>query len=306
MKIYVYKGKTGEGCSTFSADNLGRVLKLALQFKYEICFIDAEQVREGSLLSPEKAKMFVMGGGRFTEVKKALGEQGLKNIQNYTHAGGIYTGICMGSYAAFSDIDFQGFEKRTGVGLNFYNATARGSLSLASRYDGTGDSAAVIKVEHMERDITFPTLYWGGNGMDREELLEIGAKPLSKTYLPDGQEKVMSSEIDVGSNGGKAYACAYHPEGYSWDVIWNWLKGLSPDSDCYTRLYHELMQHPDKAYLMAIACLLDDIALVPDHSFVQQIYPDVQNGALLSQDSKQPVSHVPEKPWVNVPQIVLP
>lgn len=270
MTIYIYNGP---GCSTFSARNLKHGLGMALnRFDFDIEFISAQEIIDGSKLSPDNATMLVMGGGRFTEVKAALGPEGLSNIQEYTKAGGLYTGICMGSYAAFDNIDFRGEQRKTSNGLGFFNTTARGSLPVTLPYDGTGNSATILEIQHMHRPTKFPALYWGGNGMDEADLLKIGAVPLSKLTLSSGEEKIMSARVDVGDQGGKAFLCGYHPEGHSRKIIWDWLVGLSPNSDCYERLRHELIQHPDKAYLMALACLLDDIQLVPEHSFVQQVH----------------------------------
>lgn len=275
MKVYVYKGY---GASTFSSQYLKRSLTIALQnFGYDVRFISPEEILDGSLLSPNETKMFVMGGGSFTDVKKALGEAGLTNIKNYIQDGGLYTGICMGSYAAFADIDFRGEQRKTSNGLGFFNATARGSLPLTLPYDGTGNSATIIEAQHTQHNTKFPALYWGGNGMDEQELIQIGAEPLSKTTLASGEEKVMSARINVGNNGGKAVLCGYHPEGYDRSTIWKWLAGFPANSDCYKRLEHELLAHPDKAYLMALACMLDDIEIVSGHSFVTQVNLGLRN-----------------------------
>lgn len=272
MIIYVYKDR-GRGCSSFSADNLRFSLAMALgRFNFDVRYISPEEIIEGSLLRSQNTKMLAIGGGRFTEVKKALGERGLNNIKHYVEEGGLYTGICMGSYAAFTNIDFQGEQKRQGVGLGFFNTTARGSLPVITPYDGTGNSATIVEIQHLKHAAKFPSLYWGGNGMDMTDLEKIGATPLSTLKLGNGEEKVMSAQISVGDNGGKAFLCGYHPEGYNRKTIWQWLTGLSPNASCYRRLESELLAHPDKAYIMAMACLLDDIKLVPEHSFVQHVY----------------------------------
>ncbi|HPF78621.1 MAG TPA: BPL-N domain-containing protein [Alphaproteobacteria bacterium] len=277
MKILIFRGEVSEGASTFSANNLYRALNEALQnFGVDISFISAKEIKEGSRLSPDQVTMFVMGGGRFTQVRQALGEEGLRNIEDYTRNGGIYTGVCMGSYAAFPDIEFSGQIQAKGRGLRFFNATARGSLPVAMPYDGTANSAAFIEVQHLQRDLKFPALYWGGNGMCEQELLQIGATPLSKITLGTGEEKVVSAKINVGDKGGKAFITAYHPEAYRPKVIGDWLQGLAGNSDCYMRLNHEMRQHPANAYMMAMACLLDDIGLIPHHSFIKQINQDFQ------------------------------
>lgn len=274
MIVYIYNGP---GTVTSSVENLKRSLTMALQTHgFDIQYIGAQDVIEGSKLSPERARLFVLGGGRFTAVKKALGHQGIENIQRYTHDGGFYAGICMGSYAAFSDINFQGAERATGQGLSFYNTVAYGSLPIAPPYDGTANSATIVEMQHLTNGEKFPALYWGGNGMDESALLKIGATPLVKLSLDNGLEKIMSARIKVGSNGGKAFICGYHPEGSNRNAIWQWLRGREPAIDCYQRLKHELCLHPDKAYLMGLACMLDDIALTPSHSFVDQVYGRVQ------------------------------
>lgn len=276
MNIYIYKAHAGEGGSSFSAIYLSRILNQALQnHGYKIDFVTSEDIKSGEIFSSQDCKMFVMGGGRFSQVKEAIGTQGIENIKAYVQNGGTYLGVCMGAYAAFSKIDFRGEFARTSEGFSFFQGTSRGSLPLTLPYDATGNSATIIEVQHAKRAIKFPALYWGGNGMDKNELIAIGAEPLSHIKLANGAEKVMSASINVGNNGGKAYLCGYHPEGYSWRNIWEWLTGLSPDSACYTRLYYELMQHPDKAYLMSMACLLDDIGIVENHSFIRQVNKDM-------------------------------
>jgi len=288
MIIYVYNG---EGCSTFSAQNLKFSLSMALQrFGGDVRFMNEHDIIDGSILSPESTKMIVMGGGRFTPTKAALGEKGLENIKQYVHDGGQYMGICMGSYAAFQNIDFWGQERSKSQAMGFFNITARGGrLPVTAPFDGTPNSAAIIEIQHLRHNEKFPTLYWGGNGMDEQELLDIGATPLAKLTLPDGVQKIMSAQTHVGDYGGKATLCAYHPEGYSRDVIWKWLQGLSPNDPCYKMLAPELLAHPDKAYLMGLACALDDAALIPDHSFVAQVKSGWQNlsDALKSQETRQ-------------------
>lgn len=270
MIVYVYNGP---GIVQSSVRNLKRSLSMALQqFDFDVQYIGAQDIIEGAKLSPDHAPMFVLGGGRFTEVKKALGDTGIKNIQRYTQQGGFYTGICMGSYAAFSEISFQGKERRAGQGLSFYNTVAYGSLPIAPPYDATAGSATIVEMQHLKNGEKFPALYWGGNGMDEHELLKMGATPLVKLSLHNGVEKIMSARIDVGTQGGKAFICGYHPEGSNHNAIWEWLSGREPAIDCYKRLKYELLAHPDKAYLMGLACMLDDIALIPSHSFVDQIY----------------------------------
>lgn len=268
----------GEGTSRFSANNLKFALTSALQnHGFTARFIRAVDIAHpdnNPLNNPRN--ILVFGGGSFGAVKSILGQRGLARIQRFVESGGTYIGICMGSYAAARFIEFQGdgYTKAT-EGLGFFNDIVRGSLPITpSLFEGTSRSATIAEMTHAPSGISFPALYWGGNAFELEKNTDAPITPLAQMRTPCGDVKIMGLRVAVGTQGGQALLSGYHPEAFSHQSIWQWVSRFSGGKDDMRRIDIELKQHPNHAYKMGLACLLDDAALVPGHSFARQIWDE--------------------------------
>lgn len=274
MKIYIFQDI---GASRQSAQNMKFALSMALQdWDFEVSFVNAEDIRGGILSNIDKISLFVIGGGSFTEVKKRLGQKGMQAIQNYLQNGGGYCGVCMGAYAAFSEIKFQGKEYREGQGLAVFNALVRGHLNITPPFDGTVNSATIIDVNHIGLNIKSPALYWGGFDMPEDQPQALNATPLSNITLPDGTKRILSLKQDRGSLGNPIFLSSCHFEAFSRDMIWKWFKNLKGRPEDSGRLQKELTLYPANSYYMGLACALDNMELVKGYSFRQRIWPELQ------------------------------
>jgi glutamine amidotransferase-like uncharacterized protein len=276
------------GTSRISAEYLRFSLLQALQgHGYSCRFISAAEINDPDSTWDQPHNILVMGGGSFTFVKKILTQHGLARIQAFPHKGGTYLGICMGSYAGGHTILFQGSEgKKSNTGFAFFNDIVQGSLPITSAlYDGTNRSATIVTMIHLPTGIEFPALYWGGNYFDTLAVkAHPHATPLATLRLPDATERTMGVRIDIGDRGGKAVLLGYHAETITRRQIWDWTWRFPSDPANMKRMEIELLQHPEKAYMMALACALDDMAIVPHHSFVRQIWSDAPAIQLMQDD----------------------
>lgn len=272
MRIYIFRDY---GVSVACAENIKFSLSMSLQdWSFHIRYVSAEDIRNG-VLNVDKTSLFVMGGGRFTEVRKTLGPEGLQAIKNYIRDGGGYCGICMGAYAAFEDIEFHGKEKRIGKGLAIFNQLIAGHLNIIPSFDGSVNSATVIDVYHMDTNIKSPSLYWGGFDMPEEKMAELDATPLSSFTTPDGRQKILSFKQDRKDQGNPIFLSATHFEACTRKMIWDTLKHQNGSIESLRRIQQELILYPANSFYMGLAAALDHMELVKDFSFRQRIWPDL-------------------------------
>lgn len=102
--IYIYSGK-----GAYQAKDIENFLSV-FDFKYErACEHDI-----GLLSGNEGQKIFIVPGGKIRDYLPSWGKRGIEAIRNFVKKGGIYIGICAGSYVA-------GKKFRGDKGLEFYN-----------------------------------------------------------------------------------------------------------------------------------------------------------------------------------------
>ena len=274
MIIYILKDC---GIVSRGADYLKLALTTALQnWGYTIAFVSAEQIRQGALSNPDRVAMLFISGGRFSEAKATLGKTGIENIQGFIKSGGGYCGICMGAYGAFTNIDFKGKDPKKGQGLGIFNTTVNGNLTITPPYDGTANTATIIDLYHTQYGIHAPSLYWGGFDIERREVETLGAKPLSSFIMPNGEEKILSFKLDRKAEGNPIFLSGHHFEAFTHRMIWDWVSPEFMNNDNRKRLEKEITSYSNGSYLMSLACALDEMQLVPHHSFARDIWPDLQ------------------------------
>lgn len=277
MNIYIYRDY---GTSFTCTDNVKFAMSMALQdWSFNVRFITADDIQNGALSNVDKVSLFVMGGGRFTEARRTLGPRGMQAIQDYIESGGGYCGICMGAYAAFSNIEFEGKETRLGKGLSLFNSVVRGHLNITPSFDGSAESATIIDVHHIGYEINSPALYWGGFDLPDTQAKELNATPVTSIITPDGNQKVLSLKKDRGDQGRPIYLSATHFEAFTRKIIWDTLKNQARTRSSLRRIQEELTLYPANAYYMGLASALDNMALVKGHSFQKQIWPELSDHA---------------------------
>lgn len=267
-KLCIY---SGPGASRQNVQILESVLETALSpFGFTTCRVTEKDILR-QLRDPATA-MFVLGGGEFTRVRAALGEQGLQAVQDYVLNGGCYLGSCMGGYAGARDIAFEGADGlRTNQGFGFFEGVARGSLPLTVPYDGHSRSATVTGFQYAPTRQTFPALYWGG-----PDFHPAAAVPLHKALFTHhdskaGITRLLGVVVPVGTNGGRAILSGCHVEAMSPDIIRDWTGHFSSGDVAHERLEHEIRAFAPGQFLFGLAAALDAARIVPGHSFLKQI-----------------------------------
>lgn len=294
--IYVFRDKS---TSDHSTRYLHASLATALMpHGYDVQFMNAHDVLHNAWDRP--GNIFVLGGGSFGNFKEQVGEEGIMRIRRFVYAGGGYIGICMGSYAASRMINFRGNQvTKISNGFNFVNHMAIGSLPITPVYfEGTSHSATIIPVHHVPRDIIYPSLYWGGNYFDIGNNDDPHITITNELTMQNGSKYVIGLKARVGDEGGWALMTGTHVEAITCSNIARWILQFSSryQHADMQRINIELSQHPRGAYAMGLACLLDDAAIVPHHSFVRQIWKDVPLG-MQDQSVPEPLSLQP-KPFI--------
>ncbi len=270
MTIYIYKGP---GASPASALFLSNIFRAALYpHGFDVRFVYETELNTPLAPWRRDADLIVFGGGAFTEVKRALAPHGMEAIHDYVMGGGRYLGICQGGYAGADRIEFSGADgHKRNTGLGFFNGIARGALPITPcRFSGRSDSATVAQFCHEPTGTVFPALYWGGPSFDG-----IGANDRSRdlvTLLTDSGKRIVTGmEAHVGTQGGRAILTGYHPEAAEPALVMAWTSSFASGDADMARLRKETDIHEDWRFFLGMACLLDDLRLVPGHSFLRQI-----------------------------------
>lgn len=263
-KVCIY---SGAGASQQNAQILKSVLETALRpHGFEVLFMTESDIVP-HLSGPDVA-LVVFGGGEFTRVKAALGDAGFAAVQDYVRQGGRYFGSCMGGYAGAEDIVFMGAEgKKINTGFGFFEGTARGSLPIVAPFDGQSASATIAPFRHMATGMIFPALYWGGPAFEGKKIT-----PLIR-YEDRAGPLMMAIDVPVGDHGGRAVLSGCHVEAITPDIIHQWTGKFSSGDINDMRLTQEIKRFPPGQYMMGLAVMLDQLGLVPHHSFLRQILP---------------------------------
>ena len=269
MTVYVYHG---HGASQTDA----QIIEFMFSMFLHPHGMPVKRITEKDLNNPSAhwqrdGELLVFGGGEFTKVKETLSAYGRQAIIDFAGRKS-YLGICKGGYAGASQIRFCGEDgHKTSDGFGFFNGVARGSLPIAPRfYTGKSDSAQIAKFRHEKYGIEFPALYWGGPCFDAAEgSLQNVQKLVTLQSGASDTPITMGIKVPVGETG-KAVLLGYHAEALPAHIR-QWVLEFSENQDDIARINREMNGYQSWKFYIGFACALDDLGIVPDHSFLHQI-----------------------------------
>lgn len=289
MTVYIYNG---HGASYTDAKILEFMFSMAMHphgipvkriTQNDLNMQGAHWQKDGNLL--------VFGGGEFTKVKERLSAYGREAIIDFaSHKS--YLGICKGGYAGASHIRFFGQDgNKTSDGFGFFNGVARGSLPIApSLYTGKSDSAHIATFRHEKYGIEFPSLYWGGPRFDAaEDSLQNVEKLVTLRSAASDETLTMGIKVQVGDEG-QAVLLGYHAEATA-AHIGQWVLQFCEDQKDIARIHREMAAHKNWEYYLGFACLLDDLGIVPEHNFLQQVLNPTRSFEV--EEDHQPIGKAP-------------
>jgi glutamine amidotransferase-like uncharacterized protein len=269
MAIYIYNGS---GTSATDATILKFMFSMALHdHGIPVKFITHDDLNNPAQHWRKDAEVLVVGGGEFTPMKNKLTAIGWQAITNFA-AEKTYLGICKGGYAGASQTEFFGQNgTKTSNGFGFFNGIARGSLPIApSLYTGKSDSAQIATFYHEKYGIEFPALYWGGPYFDiAEGSLQNVEKLVTLKSDHFDTPKIMGVRMRVGEQG-QAILLGYHAEALPFHIR-SWVLEFCKNESDIHRIEKEMAQFDAWKFYIGFACILDDINLVKNHSFLNQI-----------------------------------
>lgn len=160
-KIYIYND---QGVFTQHLPQLKQWASRIFNSKY-IFDINANSIKSEINLNNED--ILIMPGGHARFYSEKLNGQGCKNIRNFIKNGGLFIGICGGSYFASTKVDFTGedlrieSEQSSDQDLNVFNATAKGTIKeLAPLFKDKGNSNTSVDISSDNH--TYQAYYNGG------------------------------------------------------------------------------------------------------------------------------------------------
>lgn len=278
MTVYIYHG---HGASLKDA----AILKFMFSMTLHPHCIPVKYFTEADLNAPsahwqKDGDLIVFGGGEFSKVKERLSPYGRQAIIDFTRQKS-YLGICKGGYAGAAQIRFFGQDgAKTSDGFGFFNGVARGSLPIApSLYTGRSDSAHIARFRHEKYGIEFPALYWGGPCFDVEESnLQNVQKLVTLQSCAYDRPITMGIKVPVG-DAGQAILLGYHAEATP-PHIHEWVLQFSENKADISRILKDIDAYESWKFYLGFACMMDDLGLVKDYSFLGQILRPQQNGKM--------------------------
>lgn len=269
MTVCIYDGF---GASAKNAEILHHMFSMALHpFGIPVRMLGEQDLNNPRGQWQKDGSVLVFGGGEFTKVKEKLTPYGHAAIKDFV-AAKRYLGACHGGYAGSAQIHFLGEdEEKFSPGFAFYNGIARGTLPVTPRpYNGQSTSASIVKLRRAGHDIEFPALYWGGPGFVDIPGIPSNAQPIVTLTDHRGCEHVVGLKVPMGAAGGKALLLSYHCEAIP-EHARPWLAKFNDNHDDLVRLEKEIAAYPRWKFFLGFAHLLDDLEIVPRHSFVDKI-----------------------------------
>lgn len=169
--IYIYTGK-----GAYQAKDVENFLAV---FEY-----DYNRVNEFELNQLTSKDILIVPGGEIKAYLPAMGEKGIEVIRKFVHSGGVYIGICAGTYIAGSSYN-------NISGLNFFSQVLVGNTTQAT-IDVTDEADAKFQLINE-------------NGPD------LSVVDADRVILKDSTNNPKAIEINYGQ--GQVYLFAAHPEG---------------------------------------------------------------------------------------------
>lgn len=196
-QIAVYKGR---GVSAHSY----RCLKQLLDKCFETVAVTATEINAGNL--PYTLAAIVFPGGADVPYDRALSDEGINHIRAFVENGGLYVGVCAGSYFAGSAIDFtcaDGSKICEARRLKFFKGTVKGP-AYGTYIESSHASACLIDLKIDGKNYS---AYFNGGGHF------IGNAPFKDseilaTYADTG----LPAALQFQFGKGKVFLCAFHPE----------------------------------------------------------------------------------------------
>jgi glutamine amidotransferase-like uncharacterized protein len=290
MTVYIYHG---HGASLKDAAILKFMFSMTLH-PHGIpvkCFTETD-LNASSARWQKDGDLIVFGGGEFTKVKERLSTYGRQAIIDFAGRKS-YLGICKGGYAGAAQIRFFGQDgAKTSDGFGFFNGVARGSLPIApSLYTGKSDSAQIARFRHEKYGIEFPALYWGGPCFDMaENSLQHVQKLVTLQFCLSDKPVTMGIKVPVGE-AGQAVLLGYHAEATP-PHIREWVLQFSDNTADISRILRDMDAYESWKFYLGFACMMDDLELVKDYSFLEQILYPQQTGKARGFDFSRPACKI--------------
>lgn len=196
-QIAIYKGR---GVSAHSY----RCLKKLLEERFETVAITASAINAGDL--KDYLKAIVFPGGADVPYDRALSDEGINHIRAFVEKGGLYVGVCAGSYFASSAIDFtcaDGSKICEARRLKFFNGTVKGP-AYATYIESSHASALLVDLKI--QDNIYPAYFNGGGHFIA--YTPFKDNEILATYADTGLPSAL--QFKVGK--GQAFLCSFHPE----------------------------------------------------------------------------------------------
>jgi glutamine amidotransferase-like uncharacterized protein len=268
--ISIYKGA---GASPTNARLLHQVFSEALHsFGAKIRFINEEHLNDPTQKWRDQTDVLVIGGGAYGEMKQAVPESSRKGIHDFALEKKT-VGICMGGYGLSAATIFQGENiSKTSDGMNVFNGHAIGALPITPvLYNGNSNSARIVTLRHNELDISFPALYWGGPSFHFTDHTDPRITATTTLKVDYAAEPLTMGVKIQHKEGGTTLLVGYHSEATKPSYLSGWVGKFKSCENDFMRFENEIAQNMSGKYYVGFAALLDDIGIVPGHSFVNQI-----------------------------------
>lgn len=195
--VAIYKGR---GVSAHSY----RRLKQLLTGSFETISINPSQINSGEL-SAELAAI-VFPGGADVPYDRALNNDGIKYIRNFVENGGLYVGVCAGSYFAGEAVDFtcaDGVKISESRRLVFFKGTVKGP-AYVNYIEGSHESAKLIDLKIQSK---IYKAYFNGGG---HFITEVPLKDNEILAIYANSDLPAALHLNIGN--GQVFLCAIHPE----------------------------------------------------------------------------------------------
>ncbi len=133
------------------------LIQMFTTYGHQIDTVNASLINSGI---PSGYDLLIIPGGWAVNYRRRINDQGLANIRNFVSSGGIYLGICAGSYFAADSIEWEG--RRYDYPLNLYEGIAIGAIDPIAPWPQYNMSRLLFSPEARTGDSIQYVLYYGG------------------------------------------------------------------------------------------------------------------------------------------------